>query len=82
MVGGVRSRTPPHSQFGETVSEETNAPVALESILCTEELTRRPSRPPEFERENQALIALIQTMVDSPKDILQALADTICEMLG
>jgi PAS domain S-box-containing protein len=82
MYGSVRSPTPPTPQYGETVSEETNAPAALESILCTEELTRRPSRPPEFERENQALIALIQAMVDSPKDILQALADTICEMLG
>jgi PAS domain S-box-containing protein len=64
------------------VLEKANTPVALDSILCTEELTRRPSRPPEFERENRALIALIQAMVNSPKDILQMLADTICEMLG
>src|ERR1700682_4218541 len=61
---------------------EADAPVALESILCTEELTRRPSRPPEYEKENRALIALIQATVDSPKDILQTLADTICGMLG
>jgi PAS domain S-box-containing protein len=66
----------------ETVLEEADAPVALDSILCTEELSRRPSRPPEFEKENRALIALIQAMMDSPKDILQTLADTICEMLG
>jgi PAS domain S-box-containing protein len=62
--------------------EEADAPVALDSILCTEELTRRPSRHPEFEKENLALIGLIQAMVDSPNDILQKLADTICEMLG
>lgn len=62
--------------------EEADAPVALDAILCTEELTRRPSRPAEFEKENRALIGLIQTMVDSPNDILQKLADTICEMLG
>jgi PAS domain S-box-containing protein len=61
---------------------EADAPVALESILCTEELTRRPSRPPEYEKENRALIALIQATVNSPKDILQTLADTICGMLG
>jgi PAS domain S-box-containing protein len=61
--------------------EEANAPVALDSILCTEELTRRPSRPAEFAKENRALIGLIQAMVDSPNDILQKLADTICEML-
>jgi PAS domain S-box-containing protein len=64
------------------VSEVTNDPAPLDSILCTEELTQRPSRPPEFEKENRALIALIQAMVDSPKSILQALADMICEMLG
>jgi signal transduction histidine kinase len=61
--------------------EEADAPVALDSILCTEELSQRPSRPAEFERENRALIGLIQAMVDSPNDILQKLTDTICEML-
>jgi hypothetical protein len=61
--------------------EEADAPAALDAILCTEELTRRPARPPEFEKENRALISLIQAMVDSPNDILQKLADTICEML-
>jgi PAS domain S-box-containing protein len=64
------------------VPEDADTPVALDSILCTEELTRRPSRSPELEKENRALIALIQAMVDSPNDILQTLADTICEMLG
>lgn len=62
--------------------EDTNAPVALDSILCTEELMLRPLRAPEFEKENRALIALIQALVDSPKDILQTLVDTIREMLG
>jgi len=62
--------------------EETNAPVALESILCTEELTSRPSRPPEYQKENRALNTLIQALVDSPQDILQTLVDVIREMLG
>jgi PAS domain S-box-containing protein len=70
------------SRNGETVHDDANAPVALESILCTEELTRRPSRPPDFEKENRALITLIQAMGDSRKDILQTLADTICENVG
>jgi PAS domain S-box-containing protein len=61
--------------------EEADAAVALESILCTEELDRRPSRPPDHEKENRALISLIQGMVNSPNDILQTLADTICETL-
>jgi PAS domain S-box-containing protein len=61
--------------------EEADAPVALESILCTEELNRRPSRPPEYEKENRALILLLQGMIHSPHDIWQTLADAICETL-
>jgi PAS domain S-box-containing protein len=61
--------------------EHTGTPVALESILCTEELSRRPSRPPDYEKENRALIALIQALADSPNDILQTLANTILEIL-
>ena len=36
--------------------------VPLESILCTEELDRRPSRPPDFETENRMLAALTQAL--------------------
>ena len=33
---------------------DSSVPTAsLESILCTEELQRRPSRPPDYEKENQ-----------------------------
>jgi PAS domain S-box-containing protein len=61
---------------------EADEPVALEAVLCTEELARRPTRPPEHEKENLALITLIHGMVNSPADILQTLVDTICQMLG
>ncbi len=54
--------------------------VSLESILCTEELHRRPSRPPDHEKENRALVALAQALADSPRIILQTLADTILEV--
>jgi PAS domain S-box-containing protein len=54
--------------------------VPLESILCTEELQRRPSRPPDYEKENRALVALAQALADSPHTILQTLADTILEV--
>jgi PAS domain S-box-containing protein len=53
--------------------------VPLESILCTEELNRRPSRPPDYEKENRALVALAHALADSPRTILQTLADTILE---
>jgi signal transduction histidine kinase len=53
-------------------------PVAeLESVLCTEELERRPARPPDYQRENLSLVALAQALADSPRTILQTLADTI-----
>jgi GAF domain-containing protein len=61
---------------------DQNQPVPLESILCTEELTRRPSRPPDFEKENRALIGLVQALSDTPQTILQTLADTILESLN
>jgi PAS domain-containing protein len=66
-----------HSQ-----APDSNAPAALESILCTDELNRRPARPPAYEKENRALVALIQALIDSPQNILQILADTILELLN
>jgi PAS domain S-box-containing protein len=55
--------------------------VPLDSILRTEELRRRPSRPPDYETENSALAALVQAMADSPRTILQTLADTILKVV-
>ena len=57
------------------------APVGLESVLCTEELNRRPSRPPDYGRENRALVALTRALADSPGTILQALADAILNVV-
>lgn len=54
--------------------------VPLESILCTEELRRRPSRPPDYQKENRALLALSIALADTPRTILQTLADTILEV--
>ena len=52
------------------------APVPLESIICTEELSRRKSRQPEHEAVAAALIRLAQTMANSPERILQKLVET------
>src|SRR5215468_5531534 len=54
--------------------------VSLESILCTEELQRRPSRPPDNEKENRALVALMSALADSPNTVFQTLADTILDI--
>jgi PAS domain-containing protein len=54
---------------------------SLESILCTEELRRRPWRPPDHTKENSALVALVSALADSPRTILQTLADKVLEVL-
>ncbi len=54
--------------------------VPLETILRTEELDRRQSRLPDFEKENRSLVALTQALSDSPHTILQTLADTILKV--
>lgn len=64
-------------------SIESSIPVggaSLESILCTEELLRRASRPPDYEKENRALVALVSALADSPRTILQTLAETILDI--
>ena len=54
--------------------------VSLESILCTEELRRRPSRLPDYEKENRALVKLVSALAESPSTILQTLAETILDI--
>ncbi len=56
------------------------AGASLESILCTEELRGRPSRPPDYEKENLALVALMNALADSPSTIFQTLAETILDI--
>lgn len=52
----------------------------LESILFTDELQLRPSRPVDYETENRSLVQLVRGLSDSPETILQLLADTILEV--
>jgi signal transduction histidine kinase len=61
--------------------------ASLESVLCTDELRRRPWRTPDYEKENRALVALVSSLADAPRTILQTLADKIlaifqCESAG
>ena len=55
--------------------------VSLESILRTEELHHRPWRPPDYGKENRALVALVGALADSPRTILQTLAEKVLEVL-
>src|SRR5262249_31215704 len=56
------------------------ARAPLGSILCSEELQRRPSRPPDYEKENSALVTLVSALADSPGTILERLTETILEI--
>lgn len=67
-----------NSQNGNAVATPIPADAApLESILCTEQLHRRHPRPPDYKTENEALGALANALADSPRTILQTLAETI-----
>ena len=57
-------------------SDTTGHAIDLKSVLSTAELSRRPSRPPDYVAENRALLALAREMATSPDRILQKLADT------
>jgi PAS domain S-box-containing protein len=51
----------------------------LESILRTEELRRRPSRAPDYEKENRALMALAAALADPKANIFQRFAEIILQ---
>jgi hypothetical protein len=53
---------------------------ALRSVLSTDELNTRPSRPPNYRAENHALIALARQLAISPAGILQALTETALDL--
>src|ERR1700740_1661605 len=63
----------------ESLQAEAAAP--LESILRTDKLHERFQRSPDYENENRALASLVQALADSPRTILQALADKVLEVL-
>ena len=54
--------------------------ASLDSILCTGELSRRPYRSPDYEKENRAVFALVGVMARLPDHILQSLAEMILDI--
>ena len=48
--------------------------VSLESVLCTDELRRRQSHLPDYNKENDALVALLIALLEWHSNILQTLA--------
>jgi len=45
----------------------------IRSMVSTEVLDRRPSRPPDYAAENKAIVALAQSMAVAPEGICKAL---------
>ena len=66
----------------DPLKQADSVSVPLEAVLCTEELERRDSRPADYQAESRALVTLAQALADSPRTILQALADNILEVFG
>ena len=61
--------------MGSSVFRSDEA-LPLDAVIATGELTRRQSRPPDHEAVNRALVTLAQDLANSPRDLLQKLADT------
>jgi len=70
-----------HAAYPVQLRDDMNGLVPLESVLRTEQLHQRPSRPADHATENRALSALVQALADSPSTILQKLTDTVLEVL-
>jgi hypothetical protein len=60
---------------------KAQAMAPLESILRTEQLHERSQRSADYETENRTLASLVRALADSPRTILQTLADKVVEVL-
>lgn len=82
-IGGSSTKSKmPLDPVGQPASDFANSAPDLVSVLSTAELSRRPSRDPDFAAENRALLALAKYMAVSPERILQKLADVALELCG
>jgi signal transduction histidine kinase len=53
-----------------------NVPFNLDDVIINAEFRNRPSRPPDYKAERDALIVLSQSMADAPQMILRKLVET------
>jgi PAS domain S-box-containing protein len=54
--------------------------VGVDDVIITGELTRRPSRTPDFEAESKPLTSLVKELAERPGNVLQRLVEVIVEM--
>ncbi|HEV7138249.1 MAG TPA: PAS domain S-box protein [Steroidobacteraceae bacterium] len=83
---GIENRAPALAYSREPAAAGAVPPAdaiaPLESILITEQLHERPSRPPDHAAENHTLAALVQALADAPDTILQVLAERTLDLVG
>jgi PAS domain S-box-containing protein len=56
--------------------------ASIEAVLSTADLSRRSTRPPDYQAETKALLALVKVLRQSPEQVLQVLADTLLRLCG
>jgi signal transduction histidine kinase len=54
--------------------------IALQDVFITDELDRRPCRPPDYQAENQGLVALARALARAPDSILQRVTEVAMEL--
>lgn len=54
----------------------------IDAVLPPDTLARRTQRPPQYEAENRALVALAETLASRPQQLLQQLVDFAMELCG
>jgi CheY-like chemotaxis protein len=60
-----------HTEDAVSTTNVVSVTRALDSVLVTEELTRRPARSPDLQAENAALQALARQMAEGPDHLLR-----------
>jgi signal transduction histidine kinase len=59
-----------------------DAPVSFASVDIRAELDTRPHRPADYRAEDRALAALAAELADTPRNMLQKLAETALDLCG
>lgn len=81
----IENRAPALAYSREPAPAEPNrlteGIAPLESVLITEQLHQRTSRPPDHRAENEALAALVRALAEAPDTILQVLAEELLDLL-
>ncbi|MEX2559315.1 MAG: hypothetical protein WD403_05335, partial [Pirellulales bacterium] len=75
------SSTVPGIGHGEH-SFTSDSRVPLEAVISTAELTRRETRPADYEAESRALAGLMDAMASSSGNVLRTLAETALDLCG